>query len=118
MFSRVDSPPGDVFMRPCLSALLLCSLLPIVAESGGPEAYDVGVAQIDITPTYPVRLSGFGFRRTESDGVTQRIWAKALAIGTDEQDPAILITVDNLGVPADLVWEVGQRLEKKTKVSR
>jgi putative membrane-bound dehydrogenase-like protein len=73
--------------------------------------FAVGVAQIDITPTYPIRLSGFGFRRTESEGVTQKIWAKALAVGED--DPAILLTVDNLGVSAALVQEVAQRLEKK-----
>jgi putative membrane-bound dehydrogenase-like protein len=88
-------------------------------QAGEPQnIHAVGVAQVDITPTYPVRLSGFGFRRTESEGVTQRIWAKALAIGTDEQEPAILITVDNLGVPARIVEEIGLRLQKKTSVGR
>ena len=37
----------------------------------------VGVAEVDITPDYPIRLSGYGSRRTESDGIIQRIWAKA-----------------------------------------
>jgi len=27
--------------------------LPLPARAGKPEAYDVGVARIDITPTYP-----------------------------------------------------------------
>src|SRR5215471_7622415 len=70
--------------------------------------YSVGVAKVDITPSYPVRLSGFGFRRTESEGVTQRIWAKALVI--DDGEPAILLTVDNLGIPTYLVDEVARRL--------
>ena len=47
------------------------------------EPYVVGVAAVDITPAYPVRLNGFGFRRTESEGVTQPIWAKGIAIGAD-----------------------------------
>jgi hypothetical protein len=51
------------------------------------EIYQVGVAQVDITPDYPIRLSGFGFRRTESEGVTQRIWAKALAIQDKSSKP-------------------------------
>jgi putative membrane-bound dehydrogenase-like protein len=72
--------------------------------------YSVGVAAVDITPTYPVRLSGFGFRRTESEGVTQQIWAKALSIG--DTDPAILIAVDNLGVPSSIMEEVAARLKK------
>ncbi len=75
------------------------------------DTYAVGVAKVDITPTYPVRLSGFGFRLTESEGVTQRIWAKALAIGDDE--PAVLITADNLGVPLTLTREIAKRLEAK-----
>jgi putative membrane-bound dehydrogenase-like protein len=76
--------------------------------------YTVGVAKIDITPSYPVRLSGFGFRRAESEGITQRIWAKALVI--DDGEPAVLLTVDNLGVPASLVQEVAACLAKKAGI--
>src|SRR6516225_4081596 len=76
------------------------------------DTRSVGVARVDITPDYPVRLSGFGFRRTESEGVRQKIWAKALAIGTDAERPAVLIAVDNLGVPARMVTEVAARLKK------
>src|SRR5262249_39634517 len=78
----------------------------------------VGVARVDITPDHPIRLSGFAFRRAESEGVTQRIWAKALAIGTDRADPAVLITTDNLGVPAAIVEEVAMRLHKKAGIRR
>ena len=38
----------------------------------------VGVAKVDITPDYPIRLAGYGFRRAESEGVIQKIWAKVL----------------------------------------
>src|SRR5260370_30510438 len=96
------------------------------------DIYQVGVAQIDITPDYPIRLSGFGFRRTESEGVTKRIWAKALAIeDAGESDgvsgqpgqisarrSVLLIAVDNCGVPAHLVDELASRLEKKTGLPR
>lgn len=103
-------------MRLCLAAFLLGFALPIVAIARAPDVYDVGVAKIDITPAYPVRLSGFGFRRTESEGVTQRIWAKALVI--DDGTPVVLLTVDNLGVPARLVEEIAARLEKRSKLPR
>jgi putative membrane-bound dehydrogenase-like protein len=78
--------------------------------------YQVGVAAVDITPSYPIRLSGFGFRRTESEGATQPIWAKALAISAGNERPAVLITVDNLGVPADVVAEVAARLQKQAGI--
>ncbi|HEY7311629.1 MAG TPA: PVC-type heme-binding CxxCH protein [Gemmataceae bacterium] len=103
-------------MGSSLPALLVCAALPLCAAAKSPDAYDVGVAQIDITPSYPIRLSGFGFRRTESEGVTQRIWAKALAI--DDGKPAVVVTVDNLGIPAGMVESVAARLEKKAKLPR
>ena len=57
--------------------------------------YQVGAAKIDITPDFPVRLSGYGGRRDEADSVEQRIWAKALAIRNGTESPALLMTVDN-----------------------
>jgi len=78
--------------------------------------YIVGVAKVDITPEYPVRLSGYGRRRTEHEGVEQHIFAKALAIGVDADGPALLITVDNCGVPASIRDELLKRLAGTTKV--
>ncbi len=51
------------------------------ADSAGGPLVLVGVAKIDITPSYPVRLTGYGSRQKESEGVAQKIWAKALVIG-------------------------------------
>ena len=79
--------------------------------------YQVGTARIDITPDYPVRLSGFGFRRTESEGISHRIWAKALAIDDSHSGPAILISVDNLGLPASMVTELARELEQHAGIN-
>ncbi len=76
----------------------------------------VGVAKVDITPDYPVRLSGYGSRRMEHEGIEQRIVAKALAFGADADAPAMLITVDNCGVPASIRDELVKRLAIKTRV--
>lgn len=75
----------------------------------------VGVSRRDITPDYPVRLSGYGSRREPSKGVAQRIHAKALAFGDDSgEGPAVLITVDNCGIPAWIRAELLRRLASKT----
>lgn len=73
----------------------------------------VGVAAIDVTPDFSVRLSGFGGRRDELDGVTHRIWVKALAIGDDPKSAAVLMTVDNLGIPDWMSQQVAKRLQEK-----
>src|SRR5688500_1646256 len=81
----------------------------------------VGVGAIDITPDYNVRLNGFGHRRSESEGVTQKIWAKAIAIedgGGDggEAKRSVVMAVDNLGVPDYMTREVARRLAEKAKL--
>ena len=49
----------------------------------------LGVARVDVTPEGPIRLHGYGSRKTESTGVAQKLWAKALAIG---DDPLLVVT--------------------------
>jgi hypothetical protein len=109
-------------IRPAkIPTILLLSCAVMLAHVARVEAaertIDVGVARVDITPSYPVRMTGYGNRKTESEGVEQRLWAKAIAIGSDEQGPAVLITVDNLGVPASMGEDVLARLAKKTRLS-
>src|SRR5947209_18357671 len=95
-------------MRRFPLAAVLC--LPLVTDAA--DAYRVGTAQADITPDHPIRLNGFGFRRTESEGVYQRIHARALAIDTGDGAPAVLLTADVLGIPADIYDELARRLAK------
>lgn len=97
-------------------------LLLVTSESRGQAEtvglVDVGAARVDVTPSYPIRLGGYLVRTGESAGVSQRIWAKALAIGSDEQGPAVVVAVDSLGVGANVVEEVAARLARSTKLSR
>lgn len=83
----------------------LAVLLP-AAESG----WQAGAADVDITPGYPVRLSGYGSRTTEYEKVSQRLHANALVIQWSGQVPACIVTVDNCGVPAALRKDVLKRL--------
>src|SRR5688572_9972285 len=68
----------------------------------------IGVARMDITPDYPVRMQGYAVRKTEATNAAQRLWAKALAIG--EREPAVFLTVDNCGIQATMVDELARRL--------
>lgn len=79
----------------------------------------VGAAKIDITPTHPVLLSGYVGRKQElALEVTQRLHARAIAIGSDEDKPCVLIAVDNLGVSADTHRAVAAALEAKRGIPR
>jgi hypothetical protein len=100
-------------VRPFLLAPLLLWICPLLCLGAKDTFYPVGVAQVDITPDYPIRLSGYGVRSKESEGVDQHIFAQALAIGGDKKSLTILVTVDNVAVPAYLRDEVAARLAKK-----
>jgi putative membrane-bound dehydrogenase-like protein len=80
--------------------------------------YQIGVARVDITPSFNLRLCGYAARGSESEGVEQKLWAKALAIGGDDEGVAILLTVDNTAVPAVVTEEVAARLKKKVNLPR
>jgi putative membrane-bound dehydrogenase-like protein len=70
----------------------------------------IGVAKVNITPDYPVRMQGYAVRKTEATNAAQPVWAKALAIG--DKEPAIFLTVDNCGIQATMVDELARRLAK------
>src|SRR4051812_7368822 len=76
----------------------------------------VGAAVVDVTPSYPIRLMGYGNRKTESEGVASPLKVRALAIGADArggegEGPAVLIAVDNCAVGAFMTEELARRLK-------
>lgn len=74
--------------------------------------YQVGAAKVDITPRMPVLLSGYAARgMVEIGRVEQQLWARAIAIGSDEEGPAVLISVDNCGVPLAVRQKVAEALK-------
>jgi len=99
-------------MKPYFLVFCALSLLGQNYTLAADPGWRAGVAQIDITPDYPVRLSGYGSRTTEHEGVLQRIHAKALALQWSDEAPVVMVTVDNCGVPGALRTEVLARLVK------
>ena len=97
--------------------LTVTSLVFVLLGADAPSL-SIGVARIDVTPSGPIRLTGYVARKTESEGVEQRLWAKALAMGTDREGPSILVTVDNCGVGARVIDAVAERLKQKAGISR
>lgn len=80
------------------------------------RAVEFGVARRDVTPTEPIRLTGYAARKTPHVGVEQRLWAKALAIGSNREGPAVLITLDNCGISEGSWREVRSRLVKSANL--
>lgn len=102
-----------------LSALASsAALMAQTPDTPSDDTYLVGLAQIDITPSYPVMLRGFGGRTTPATDVLHPVYAKALAINTPGRDPALLLTIDILLLHQAFVDDVVQRLHARTNLPR
>ncbi|MAS75370.1 MAG: hypothetical protein CMO57_03090, partial [Verrucomicrobiales bacterium] len=62
----------------------------------GVSTVSVGVSKVDVTPSMPVLLAGYGGRTTEHEGVDTLLWARALVIG--DSNPVAIVALDNCGV--------------------
>jgi hypothetical protein len=93
----------------CLLMLVFCQGPFLSVYSQQKALIETGVARIDITPETPIRLTGYSSRHVPFEGVSQKLWAKALAFG-DDDNLSILITVDLLGIPHSITEKVRQEL--------
>lgn len=105
-----------IFLRIIFITLVTGSFLS-QAYAAKPGTYLVGIAQVDVTPDYPVILSGYASRNTTPiERVEQKLWARALVIRSQDQTPQILITVDNCGVPAAVTKSVVANLKDEYSI--
>jgi hypothetical protein len=79
-----------------------------VASSPAAEVA-VGTAKVDVTPKQPVLLTGYGHRVGPYTAIDTPLWARAIAIGDD--DPVVLVAIDNCGASAEVVAEIRRKIE-------
>jgi hypothetical protein len=84
----------------------------VAAEAPGPTTL-IGVARIDITPELPIRLSGYQGRPAEAGRAETRLFARALAIGSDREKPVVLITAELIGIGGPTSEFVASALAKR-----
>ena len=78
----------------------------------------IGAAVIDITPDEPVRLTGYAARTEDATGVAAAIHARALAVGPAAEPAAVLVSVDNCGIPQAVTERVYTRLAESVRLPR
>ncbi len=110
-----------MLQRLCLACAVIvtigCGLVFADVSAGVQDSVLVGLARIDITPDYPVRLAGYASRMDEVSNVVDRLWGKAIAIGSNEGDgPAVLVVLDSCSATAGLATAVATRLKEKAGV--
>lgn len=111
---------GWLFLIVFLQAALLLPAKRVLSQSDANQrvTMEVGVASVDITPKFPIRMSGYAARvRAEADSVLQPLSAKALVFGSDNQQPTVLITVDLVGITWPITNSVASFLFKEKGIN-
>jgi hypothetical protein len=96
---------------------LLCSVsvgkIPAQAQD-----FRIGAAKRDITPTEPIRLSGYSSRSKPSDGIDQPIFARAIAVEDSTGVKNILVAVELVGVTRQFTESIADRLKTQRGIER
>jgi len=77
-----------------------------------------GTATIDITPEKGLWMAGFARRTQPAQGTALPLKAKALALRYGDARPAVLVTVDLLGLTARLTDAIASQVRERTGIPR
>ena len=97
-----------------LLALIAITLMPAFAAEKAP--WKAGVATAVITPEKPMPMAGYGARKAPATGKDQDLFGKALAIEDQKGNRVVFITLDLIGVTAELRTAVEQGVREKYKL--
>ena len=98
---------------PVCLLLFLISTITMSAEKN----ISVGAAEINITPTTPIPMSGYGNRTGPFKGIHDELMAQALVFDNGNQKAAI-IGADVIGFSHDRWDQLTTRIEKETGIPK
>lgn len=88
------------------------------ASARSQATWKAGLGTVDITPGGSLWMAGFARRMQPSQGVALPLHAKALALQCGQQPPAVLVTVDLLGVTARISDRVAAEVQRRHRIQR
>ena len=99
------------------SLLLLCAYAVPFAHAEVPD-WQAGLAKVSLTPSRPVWMAGYAVRSKPSEGVWFPLYGKALALEDPSGRKTVLVTLDLLGITAEVAENVARRAKEKYGLPR
>lgn len=97
----------------------MCTTLMIACSSASfAQQWNIGTAKRDITPTEPVRLSGYAARSKPTIEIADVLSVRALVIQHQDSKPQIIVSIDSIGLPAKLTDRILEKLLAKITLTR
>jgi hypothetical protein len=105
---------------PCLFVWLVALLAtsPSQPRVNAMENWLAGVAKADITPSEPLRLSGYGNRIKPTIEIDDRLYVRALQLNHPAGKPLLIVSLDVIGIAAGMTKSINDFVEKEYGLSR
>lgn len=101
-----------------LWAGLILVLSGLAGSAQAADGWRAGAARAKITPEKYMWMSGYGGRDKPADGKLTELWAKALVLEANADNRVVLVSLDLVGIDAELSGLICARLESEHKVTR
>ncbi len=106
----------------CRFGLLLIVFFTTVASSStlaGETTWLAGFSRVDVTPTEPVRMAGYGSRDHPSEGIDTPLYVRCFAIQNQTNNhPQLIISVDTIGLPGSMTRELAEKIKNDQGIER
>lgn len=103
---------------------LLLVLTPLVAfgwmsvPSFAQDQWLAGAAKEDITPTEPVRLSGYAVRAQSTSKIADPLSVRVLYLEHANSKPLMLVSLDAIGIAPSMTEQLARYAEREFKIAR
>jgi hypothetical protein len=104
--------------RILLTFALAVLLGGFAAEALAEGTWKAGAAKASITPSSYMWMAGYAARTRPADSKMTDLWAKALVLEDGSGKPAVLVTLDLVGIDRKLSSEIRDELAKKYGLER
>jgi neutral ceramidase len=91
-------------------ALIICTCVSPAVPLARKADWKAGIAVTRITPQQSMWMAGYAARKKPSEGTTQELFAKALALEDGHGSRVVIITTDILGFPGSISEAIAKRL--------
>ena len=105
-------------IRIVVQIFILTLIAPSVFGQEKGAKWQAGVAKMDITPTEPLRLSGYAARNDVSVGVSDPLHARALVLRFDDDVPLVIVSIDAIGIPGNMTNRIAKTVQVRWGISR
>jgi hypothetical protein len=108
--------------RTSLPVLFACAIVLIFPRSSTTAAesalWKAGTATVDITPTQPQWMSGYGGRTKPAEGTLHKLYVRVLALEDAGGHRAVVMATDLLGIPQSIYDNISARLQRAFGLKR